>query len=90
MEQTEAGDLYVAVTMPSIEVGTVGGGTGLPAQSAALELMGVRGHSDVPGEKPRRLAQHVAATVLAGELSLMAALSAGDLVKSHMLLNRKK
>jgi len=41
------------------------------------------------GEHARRLAEIVAATVLAGELSLMAALSAGHLVKSHMKYNRK-
>ncbi|CAN0521299.1 unnamed protein product, partial [Ectocarpus sp. 12 AP-2014] len=34
------GDLRVTVTMPSLLVGTVGGGTGLPAQSACLRLMG--------------------------------------------------
>jgi len=89
-ERTAQGDLYISVTMPSVEVGTVGGGTGLPAQSAALELMGLRGMSDVPGEKPRMLAQRVAATVLCGELNLMAALSAGHLVQSHMKFNRKK
>jgi len=83
-------DLYITVTMPSIEVGTVGGGTGLPAQSACLEIMGLKGASQVPGEKPRQLAMHVAASVMAGELSLMSALAAGHLVKSHMRLNRKK
>ena len=31
-------DLYVSCTMPSIEVGTVGGGTVLPAQAACLEV----------------------------------------------------
>jgi hydroxymethylglutaryl-CoA reductase len=36
------GDLHVSVTMPAIEVGTIGGGTGLPAQSGMLQLMGVK------------------------------------------------
>ena len=36
-------DLYISCTMPSLEVGTVGGGTGLPAQSACLEMLGVKG-----------------------------------------------
>jgi len=88
MEKTAEGDLYVSVTLPSIEVGTVGGGTGLSPQKTNLSLMNVAGHSDVPGEKPRKLAQCISATILAGELSLMAALSAGHLVKSHMALNR--
>lgn len=43
-------DLYVTVTMPSIEVGTVGGGTVLSAQSACLEMLGVKGsHPTSPG-----------------------------------------
>ena len=32
-------DLYVSCTMPCIEVGTIGGGTVLPAQSACLEVL---------------------------------------------------
>lgn len=39
----EGQDLYISCTMPSLEVGTVGGGTGLPAQSACLEMLGLRG-----------------------------------------------
>jgi len=31
-------DLYISCTMPSIEIGTVGGGTVLPAQSACLKV----------------------------------------------------
>lgn len=75
--------------MPSIEIGTVGGGTILPAQGACLSILGVKGaHSDEPGENASRLARIVCATVLAGELSLMAALTAGHLVKSHLRHNR--
>lgn len=85
----EGKDLYVSCTMPSIEIGTVGGGTGLPAQSACLEMLGVKGpHVAEPGENARKLARIVCATVLAGELSLMAALTAGHLVKSHLTHNR--
>ncbi|KAF4098966.1 hypothetical protein G5714_020996 [Onychostoma macrolepis] len=84
-------DLYVSCTMPSLELGTVGGGTGLPAQHACLQMLGVHGSSDLcPGENSRTLARIVCATVLAGELSLMAALAAGHLVKSHMTHNRSK
>nr|XP_050869776.1 3-hydroxy-3-methylglutaryl-coenzyme A reductase isoform X1 [Vespula vulgaris] len=82
-------DLYVSCTMPSIEIGTVGGGTGLPAQSACLAMLGVKGANiEQPGENASRLARIVCATVLAGELSLMAALTAGHLVKSHLRHNR--
>ncbi|KAJ8461260.1 hypothetical protein OPV22_034186 [Ensete ventricosum] len=82
-------DLHVSVTMPSIEVGTVGGGTQLASQSACLDLLGVKGASlETPGANARRLATVVAGAVLAGELSLLSALAAGQLVKSHMKYNR--
>lgn len=84
-------DLYISCTMPSIELGTVGGGTNLSPQQACLQMLGVQGASDTcPGENARQLARVVCATVLAGELSLMAALAAGHLVKSHMTHNRSK
>ncbi|KAG7481443.1 hypothetical protein MATL_G00066570 [Megalops atlanticus] len=84
-------DLYISCTMPSIELGTVGGGTNLPPQQACLQMLGVQGASqDSPGENARQLARVVCGTVLAGELSLMAALAAGHLVKSHMAHNRSK
>jgi len=83
----------VSVTMPSIEVGTVGGGTHLPAQAGCLDICGVRGAArgpgSMPGDNARKLAQIVGASVLAGELSLMAALAANHLVRSHMQHNRK-
>ncbi|KAJ4846621.1 3-hydroxy-3-methylglutaryl-coenzyme A (HMG-CoA) reductase isozyme [Turnera subulata] len=82
-------DLHVSVTMPSVEVGTVGGGTQLASQSACLNLLGVKGASkDTPGANARRLATIVAGSVLAGELSLMSAIAAGQLVNSHMKYNR--
>lgn len=82
-------DLYISCTMPSIEIGTVGGGTILPAQSACLEMLGVRGaHEEMPGDNAKQLAKIVCATVLAGELSLMAALASGHLVRSHLRYNR--
>lgn len=77
--------------MPSIEVGTIGGGTILEAQSSMLDLLGVRGsHPTTPGENARQLARIMAAAVLAGELSLCSALAAGHLVKAHMAHNRSQ
>ncbi|KAF3851597.1 hypothetical protein F7725_013369 [Dissostichus mawsoni] len=77
-------DLYITCTMPSIELGTVGGGTSLPPQQACLRMLGVQGASlDCPGENARQLARVVCATVLAGELSLMSALAAGHLIQSE-------
>ncbi|KAG1358991.1 3-hydroxy-3-methylglutaryl coenzyme A reductase [Cocos nucifera] len=82
-------DLHVSVTMPSIEVGTVGGGTHLASQAACLDLLGVKGANlESPGANARLLATIVAGSVLAGELSLLSALAAGQLVKSHMKYNR--
>ncbi|XP_006034688.2 3-hydroxy-3-methylglutaryl-Coenzyme A reductase isoform X1 [Alligator sinensis] len=84
-------DLYISCTMPSIEIGTIGGGTNLLPQQACLQMLGVQGASqDNPGENARQLAKIVCATVMAGELSLIAALAAGHLVKSHMIHNRSK
>jgi hypothetical protein len=67
----------------------VGGGTVLPAQSACLEMLGVKGpHPTQPGENASQLARVVCGAVLAGELSLMSALAAGHLVRSHLRHNR--
>lgn len=71
------------------QVGTVGGGTQLTAQAACLDLLGVKGANlESPGANSRLLATIIAGAVLAGELSLMSALAAGQLVKSHMKYNR--
>ncbi|XP_033096991.1 3-hydroxy-3-methylglutaryl-coenzyme A reductase-like isoform X2 [Anneissia japonica] len=82
-------DLYMSCTMPSVEVGTIGGGTILPAQQSCLQMLGVKGPCiQEPGRNASNLARIVCAAVLAGELSLMSALAAGHLVKSHMKHNR--
>ncbi|KAI0322966.1 hydroxymethylglutaryl-coenzyme A reductase-domain-containing protein [Amylostereum chailletii] len=92
MEPTNDGeDLLITVTMPSIEVGTVGGGTVLGPQQAILEMLGIKGaHPTSPGDNARRLARVVAAGVMAGELSLMSALAAGHLVRAHLAHNRSQ
>ena len=85
--------LLVTCTMPSLEVATLGGGASLEPQKACLKVLGVAGSSfpdRKPGENARKLAEIICATVLAGELSLLAALSTGDLVQSHMKHNRLK
>ncbi|KAK6522861.1 3-hydroxy-3-methylglutaryl-coenzyme A (HMG-CoA) reductase isozyme, variant 2 [Arthrobotrys megalospora] len=83
------GNLQISVSMPSIEVGTIGGGTILEPQGAMLDLLGVRGpHPTTPGTNAQQLARIVAGAVLAGELSLCSALAAGHLVRSHMQHNR--
>lgn len=82
-------DLLISCTMPCLEVGTIGGGTVLPPQSACLEMLGVCGScAENPGENAKLLASIICGTVLAGELSLMSALAAGHLVRSHLKHNR--
>jgi hydroxymethylglutaryl-CoA reductase (NADPH) len=82
-------DLLMTVSMPSIEVGTVGGGTILSPQRAMLEMLGVAGaHATNPGANAQRLARIIAAAVMAGELSLLSALAAGHLIQAHMKHNR--
>ena len=82
-------DLLITCSMPCIEVGTVGGGTTLLPQSAMLDLLDCRGpHPTHPGQNAQQLARVICAAVVAGELSLMASLSVGTLVKSHLALNR--
>lgn len=41
--------VQVSVNMPSIEVGTIGGGTSLPGQAACLDIIGCRGATRAPG-----------------------------------------
>ena len=69
-EQRVEEGLHVSIRFPGIEVGTVGGGTTLPGPKRWLELMGCAG----PG-KVYRLAQLVAATALALEISASAAMA---------------
>lgn len=82
-EVTPDGSLYASVTLPGIMVGTVGGGTGLPTQKACLELMGLAGSG-----KARALAEVCAGLLLAGELSIIAALSVGHFSRAHRKLAR--
>jgi hydroxymethylglutaryl-CoA reductase (NADPH) len=90
MEAVNGGeDLHVSCTMPSIEVGTIGGGTSLHAQGACLGMLGVNGMGEEAGGNATKLAQVVAGSVLAGEISLMSALASNHLVSAHMALGRK-
>lgn len=83
LEVTPTGALYAAVTLPNLIVGTVGGGTGLPSQAACLDVLGLSG----PGNA-RALAEVCAALCLAGEISLIGALCAGDFTSAHQRLAR--
>jgi hydroxymethylglutaryl-CoA reductase (NADPH) len=86
-EETGEG-LQVAVTLPALQLGTVGGGTGIDTQRECLQLLGVAGGGNPPGANARRFAEILAAGVLAGELSLLGALAAGHLARAHKDLGR--
>ncbi len=86
-EARESG-LYISVTLPSLEVGTVGGGTSLPSQKAALSIIGAAGQGETIGTNANKLAEIIAAAVLAGELNLLAAQGNRELGKAHSKLGR--
>ncbi len=79
------GDFYASVTLPSLIVATYGGGTGLATQRECLEIMDCYGTGKV-----RKLAEIIAATVLAGELSLGSAVVAEEWVQAHDDLGRNR
>jgi len=81
----EAGNYYLSITLPSLIVATYGGGTGLPTQQECLNILDCNGTGKV-----RKLAEIIGATVLAGEVSLMSAVLAGDWVTSHDALGRNR
>ncbi|ACB40285.1 hydroxymethylglutaryl-CoA reductase (NADPH) [Pyrobaculum neutrophilum] len=82
--------LYISVFLPSLEVGTVGGGTRLPTQREALELLGVAGSGNPPGTNALKFAEIIAAAVLAGEANLLIALARNELASAHERLGRAK
>ncbi|MCU0513375.1 MAG: hydroxymethylglutaryl-CoA reductase [Anaerolineae bacterium] len=84
-EITPAGDLYTSITIPSLIVATYGGGTKLPTQRECLEVLGCYGKGHV-----NKLAEIIAGVVLAGELSLGAAISSSDWVSSHEKYGRNR
>ncbi|MCM8814177.1 MAG: hydroxymethylglutaryl-CoA reductase [Candidatus Omnitrophica bacterium] len=85
VDVTENGHLYMCVTLPNLIVGTVGGGTRLPTQRECLALLGCTGDGTA-----KKFAEICAATVLAGELSIMGALAAGQFAAAHRIYGRKK
>jgi hydroxymethylglutaryl-CoA reductase (NADPH) len=80
--------VYISVTLPSLPVGTVGGGTSVGTQQECLQLLGVAGGGTPPGANARKLAEIIASGVLAGELSLLGALAAQHLARAHKQLGR--
>lgn len=84
-ELTPENDLYLSITIPSLIVATYGGGTGLATQAECLRILGCEGKGKV-----RKLAEIIAGVVLAGEISLAAAISSSDWVSSHEQYGRNR
>ncbi|NMB80156.1 MAG: hydroxymethylglutaryl-CoA reductase (NADPH) [Methanomicrobiales archaeon] len=87
VDLTETG-AYIAITLPSLPVGTVGGGTSVDTQQECLRLLGVAGSGTPPGTNARKFAEIIGTAVLAGELSLLGALAAQHLARAHQQLGR--
>ena len=77
------GDLYFSVNMPDLPIATIGGGTRLETANEGLQIIDCAGSGKV-----NKFAEIVISTVMAGELSLIAAISAGHLAKAHQELGR--
>ena len=76
-------DLGCVVTLPNLIVGTVGGGTALPTARECLRMLGCEGTGGAP-----QFAEICAATVLAGEISIIGAIAAGEFADAHQSLGR--
>ncbi len=84
-EVTDAGNLFASVTLPALSVATVGGGTALGTGRECLAMLGCSG-----GGKAPKLAEIFAAALLAGELSMGAAIASGEFVAAHEALGRNR
>jgi hydroxymethylglutaryl-CoA reductase (NADPH) len=82
-EEADDGALRAHLTLPALTVGTVGGGTQLGTAKECLDLMDCSGDG-----KAKKFAEIVAATLLAGELSMAAAIASGELSAAHEALGR--
>jgi len=85
MELLDNGDLYWSVTLPAMICAAYGGGTSLPTQRECLEMMDCYGTG-----KGNKLAEIIAAVVLAGDVSLSSAILAHEWVSSHEKMGRNR
>jgi hydroxymethylglutaryl-CoA reductase (NADPH) len=84
MREENEGILFTA-HLPSLIIGTIGGGTKLPTQRDCLELMGCYGTG-----KLFRLAEIITATCLALDISTASAIVANEFVRAHENLGRNR
>jgi hydroxymethylglutaryl-CoA reductase (NADPH) len=88
IEQRGPEGVIASVFLPDVPLAAIGGGTSLGTQSEALKMLGIVVDSNRPGAAVRRLAEILGAAVLAGELSLLSALTSRDLARAHERLGR--
>ncbi len=77
--------LEVSVTLPTVIVGTVGGGTGLPAFRTTLSMIDCYGAGKV-----LKLAEIIGAVILAGEIGSGAAQCAREFVRAHETMGKNR
>jgi hydroxymethylglutaryl-CoA reductase (NADPH) len=75
--------LTATLTMPCLELGSIGGGTTLEDQKSNIDL--ICGDAE---NKVERLAQNIIYCIMGCELSLLSSLCNNDLVQAHMKFNR--
>lgn len=85
LERTPAGDLYASATLPSLLVGTVGGGSQKGSAQECLAILGCAGSGHA-----NTFAEILGAVVLAGDLSLLAAFASHEFVAAHERLGRNR
>ncbi len=88
IEPWEDDGVLASVFLPDVPLAAIGGGTALATQRECLDMLGVQIDPNRPGTAVLRLAEILGAAVLAGELSLMAAVASQDLAGAHERLGR--
>ena len=81
--------LLFSVTLPSLEIATVGGGTNFGTAAECLKILGCHGGGSPPGSNAKKLAEIIASAVMAQELNLIGTLANEyELAESHIALAR--
>lgn len=83
--EKHAEGLYAEITLFSLVIGTVGGGTHVEQQNEGLKIMNCEGQGKV-----ERFAKLISGFVLGLELSTFSAIVSGEFAKAHEKLGRNK
>lgn len=85
LELTEDNSVYASLVLPSLVIGTVGGGTALPKQQECLQLIGCAGAG-----KSEAFAEVIACFCLGLDLSTLSAIAADEFADAHERLGRNR